>query len=419
MSISRRELLKLAAGSATALSLSSLSFGQGITPLRIGIVGTHGKGESNRKAAAQFGTIAAICDVDHTRLAQAAADHPEAERFVDFRAMITDRSLNLDAVVVSTPDHTHAAAAALALARGLHVYCEKPLTRTIGEARRLAQLARANRCVTQMGNQGAAADNFRRAVNFVRDGGLGEIREVHCWTDRAKGWWPQGGPPSPPKRHPESLEWRLWLGPAPYRPFADGYHPFAWRGRRDFGTGALGDMGCHLMNLLWHSVDLRSPRTITAETGTFDADSFPTDAQVQFDYADFGLTWYESGRRPTPPAGLEIGGNGGLIVGSRDTLYFDDPYGAAPRLLSGNPIPDISFVKSPGHMKEWFDGMQGGDRPYSDIVHAGAPLTELLLLGNLAILTGKPTHMNGQIGRANLRGYEDLVNPARTPGWEI
>ncbi|HRD32610.1 MAG TPA: hypothetical protein PLS15_13080, partial [Fimbriimonadaceae bacterium] len=187
----------------------------------------------------------------------------------------------------------------------------------------------------------------------------------------------------------------------------------------DFGTGALGDMGCHLMNLLWHSVDLRSPRTITAETGTFDVDSFPTDAQVQFDYADFGLTWYESGRRPTPPAGLEIGGNGGLIVGSRDTLYFDDPYGAEPRLLSGNPIPDISFTKSPGHMKEWFDGMQGGDRPYSDIVHAGAPLTELLLLGNLAILTGKPTHMNGQIGRADLRGYEDLVNPARTPGWEI
>jgi predicted dehydrogenase len=421
--ISRRDLLRSTLGATIAAPL--VAHARPFASLaderpRIAIIGVAGRGKALLDQAKQLGQIVALCDPDTSFLAKEASAFPDAYLYTDYRELLKEPSDWFDGVTVGIPDHSHATASALAMVAGKAVYCEKPLTRTIGQARYLKEMARVTGVATQMGNQGTSDDNLRRAANYVREGNLGKIREVHCWTDRAKGWWPQSAPRPAGKGAPLNLDWRVWLGPAPYRPYAEGYHTFAWRGRRDFGSGALGDMGCHVLNLLWHALDLAAPRTVKAESSASPLDTFPDESTITYQFDEFTMHWYDGGRKPPPTAGIEYGGNGGLIIGENDTLYYEDAYGTTPRLLSGKSLADVPFVKSPGHMQEWFEAMQGGPRAKSDIVTTSADLTEFVLIGNLAIMAGEEITWDAVnarvVGRPDL---DDYITPVHTPGWEL
>ncbi|HEY1784043.1 MAG TPA: Gfo/Idh/MocA family oxidoreductase, partial [Pirellulales bacterium] len=241
--------------------------------LNFACIGVEGKGTSDSNDASSLANIVAICDVDDNKLNKAAERFPEAKKFYDFRDLFDEMSGQIDAVTVSTPDHTHAPAAIRAMKEGKAVYCQKPLTHSIWEARRMAEVARETKVATQMGNQGTAGSGLRKSAAIVQAGTLGPVHEVHVWTNRPI--WPQGGPRPEAKPVPKNVHWNLWLGPAPKRPYGDGYHPFAWRGWWDFGTGALGDMACHTMNLPYMALDLRDPVSVTAETAGHNKESYP------------------------------------------------------------------------------------------------------------------------------------------------
>ncbi len=222
-------------------------------------IGTDGKGRSDSDDAAKHGDMVAVCDVDEKKLAGALQRFPKAKGYTDFRKMLDEMGKSIDAVTVSTPDHMHAPASLMAMRMGIHVFCQKPLTRTIYEARLVGQVARENKLATQMGNQGTADDSLRRSAHWLKNGAIGKVKELHIWTDRAKGWWPQGIERPQPTQPPANLPWDLWLGVAPERPYAPGYHPFVWRGWWDFGTGALGDIACHVVSMPFMGLDLRNP----------------------------------------------------------------------------------------------------------------------------------------------------------------
>ena len=211
-------------------------------------IGIGGKGSSDSKDASTHGRVVAICDVDEKRLnAVGENDFKDAKRYTDFRKMLDEMGNKIDAVTVSTPDHTHAPASLMAMRMGKHCFCQKPLTHTIYEARLMAKVAKEKKLATQMGNQGTAEAGLRKSAAIIKAGTLGNVSEVHVWTNRPV--WPQGSPREEASERPEWLRWDEWLGPAPIRPYASGYHTFAWRGWWDFGCGALGDMACHTMNM--------------------------------------------------------------------------------------------------------------------------------------------------------------------------
>lgn len=420
--LSRRDILRATAGAALSLPLVHMGSAAPQRPLRFAAIGCKGKGESNRKMAAEHGEVTVLCDPDLERRMSSLADHPNAALYSDYRRVIEERADDFDAVLVSTPDHHHGLAAAMAMMAGKHVYCEKPLTRTIGEARRLHQIARKTGVATQMGNQGTALDGTRMASSFVQDGGLGRVHTVHCWTDRAKGWWGQGIPYPEAVKSPEILDWHCWLGPTPYQPYGQGYHPFAWRGWWNFGTGALGDMGCHILNLPFHALKLNPPLAVTAEVDAPSRESYPLVSQVHFEFENgIDLHWYDGGLKPPVPEGMtELPGNGTLIVGENDTLFCDDPYGTNVSLLSGRSM-DAPFQKSPGHFDEWIEAIRGGERAGSDIVRSGSRLTEMVLVGNLALwVPGERVTWNRHSGTSPSHPHLDmLVHPDRRRGWEM
>src|SRR6267142_368566 len=295
--------------------------------IRFACIGVGGKGRSDTADAARHGTVVALCDVDEQNLDKAAALHPQARKFVDFRKLFDEMGKSIDAVTVSTPDHTHAVAAALALRLGKHCFTQKPLAHSLHEARRLAEIAREQKVATQMGNQHTADPGLRKAAALVRAGAIGAVKEVHVWTNRPT--WPQGGPRPAAADVPKSLHWDLWLGPAPARPHGYVYHPFAWRGYWDFGTGALGDMACHTMNLAFMALDLRDPVAVEAENSGHNKDSYPKWSIIRYAFPARGrrpaltLTWYDGGKRP--PADLLDGEapakSGSLLIGARGKLY--------------------------------------------------------------------------------------------------
>jgi predicted dehydrogenase len=251
--LSRRDFLEAAALAGVGFWVSGTArAAQGRSAngqIRFACVGVGGKGRSDTADAARHGDVVALCDVDDATLAKSAALYPRARRFNDFRRMFDEMGKGIDAVTVSTPDHTHAVVSATAMQLGKHCFTQKPLTHSLYEARRLAEIARQRKLATQMGNQGTASAALRRAAALVRAGALGAVREVHVWTDRPS--WPQGVERPERAAAPKTLHWDLWLGPAAARPYGAGYHPFRWRGFWDFGTGALGDMACHNMKTLW------------------------------------------------------------------------------------------------------------------------------------------------------------------------
>ncbi|MFP6633802.1 MAG: Gfo/Idh/MocA family oxidoreductase, partial [Planctomycetota bacterium] len=273
---SRRSFLKsgsLAASSTLCGGFNILPGGESPNEkLNIGIIGAGGKGAADL-AGVSSENIAALCDVDNSRAAASLNRYPKAARYTDYRKML-EKEKGLDAVTVSTPDHHHAPAALMAMALGKHVYCQKPLTHSVSEARLMRAAAKKYKVATQMGNQGHSEHGSRRMVELIRAGTLGAVKEVHVWSDRPI--WPQGVKrPAKSQPVPAGLDWDLWLGPAPARPYHSAYVPFKWRGWWDFGTGALGDMACHNWDIAYWALELGLPETIEATSSPLFKESAP------------------------------------------------------------------------------------------------------------------------------------------------
>jgi predicted dehydrogenase len=348
-----------------------------------------------------------LCDVDETRAAGTFNAHPQARRYKDFREMLDKEAKNIDAVTVGTPDHIHGVAAMAAIKAGKHVYVQKPLTHTLHECRELTKAAKKAGVITSMGNQGHASEGSRLTNEWIQAGIIGDVREVHVWSDRAGRLWKQGiarptdTPPVPP-----TLDWNLWLGPAKERPYHSAYAPHNWRGWWDFGTGALGDMGCHIIDHPVWALNLGSPTTVEARTtldGSFlgdqpNFDSFPIAAIITYDFPARGnlppvrMTWYDGGLMPPAPSEMSSGqrlpDNGVLYVGSKGKM-FHSSHGGMPQLLPGTLLEQAKAVpktmeRSPGHYEEWYQACLGGKRPVDNFDYAG-PMTETVLLGVLAL----------------------------------
>jgi predicted dehydrogenase len=408
--------------------------------IQLGCIGVGGKGQSDCQNVSKFGKIYALCDVDSTKLDGQAQAYKTEHNFSDFREMLDKMGDKIDAVTVSIPDHNHAVAAAKAMKLGKHVYCQKPLTHSIWEARRLGEIAKEKGVATQMGNQYTAFNPMRKAAYQIREGQLGNVKEVHIWTNRPI--WPQGEKRKPAKPVPSSLNWDAWVGPAPFRPYADGYHPFAWRGWWDFGTGALGDMACHTCNLPFMALNMRDPVSVEAECPEHDGDSYPPNSKIKFEFpelngrAAFTMHWYDGGNLPdralfkgvtlttktddgkeVPPPHI----SGVLIIGDQATLYAAGDYAEQGMQLVGDVKElDVDYPKSPGHEREWFNAMKDPKKPaMSNFPNYSGPLTETILLGNLAVYKrGKVEWDPVSLKALNDSSLQKIVKPTYRSGYE-
>jgi predicted dehydrogenase len=424
--------------------------------ITLAAIGTGGQGLQNVMALLQFPEIqvVAVCDVERERdgyiswnwsqgKAQRVAGREPARRAVeehyaqssesgayrgcrtysDYRQLL-DRE-DIDAVMIATPDHSHAVIAMAALKRGKHVYCEKPLTWSVAEARRVAEVAREAGVATQLGNQGQATEESRLTCEFIADGAIGPVHHVQVWSP-ARFWsWPtwEGRPADTPPV-PDGLDWDLWLGPAPDRPYHPAYHPWTWRNWWDFGTGLLGDLGCHKLSTVFKALKLAHPIRIEASCTRMDPEIYPLGVIARFDFPARGdmppvtLTWYDGGLQPQVPRDLEPGrrmsdviyhGETGTLMGHRlipETKM--QAYGRPPAILT----------RSPGHIKEWVDACRGGPAPGSNFVDHAGLLTETCMLGNVALRAGKPIEWDGP----NLRITNDeaanrLLHRDYREGW--
>ena len=353
--------------------------------------------------------IVALCDVDDEHAAHMFKKYPNAKRYRDFRQML-EKEKGIDGVVVGTPDHNHAVVSVTAMKLGKHVYCEKPLTRTVHEARVVAEVARGAKVATQMGNQGMAFEGNRLINEWLWDGAIGPVREVHVWSDRPthRGklplWWAQGiERPADTPPIPATLDWDLWLGPAPYRPYHPAYVPFRWRGWWDFGSGGLGDMGIHNLAPVFSALKLGAPQTVQASSTPVFPETVPVAAMVHYEFPARGdmppvkLHWYDGGLLPERPAELEPNReldpeDGILFVGDKGKMLVTGWGGEHPRLLpetldKAYRRPPKTLPRSIGHYKEWVTACKTGSPTRSDFSFAG-PLTEAVLLGSVCIHNG-------------------------------
>jgi len=402
--ISRRDFMGAAAAVAafTVVPRHVLG-GTGQTPpsekLNIAGVGIGGQG-GNDINNFRDQNIVALCDVDWRHASGTFGRFPNAKKYKDFREMLDKEDKNIDGVVVGTPDHLHAIVSMAAIKRGKHVYCEKPLTHTVLEARMLADAAREHKVATQMGNQGQAGEEVRLLCETIWDGAIGQVHEVHVWTDRPlngtnKWYWPQGiDRPKGEDPVPETLDWDLWVGPAPMRPYVNRvYNPFVWRGWWDFGTGALGDIGCHSLDPVFRALKLGYPVSVEACCTMVNNETYPVASRVTYefpargDFAPVTIHWYDGGMRPPRPQELEDGRrldtNGALYIGDKGKMLNgrllpesrQKEYGRPPRKLE----------RSPGHYTEWVIACKGGKPAGSNFPDHAGLLAQVVLLGNVAL----------------------------------
>lgn len=376
-------------------------------PIRVAAVGIGGKGYSDLHGVANDAEIVGLCDVDFERGGQAFREFPNVPRYKDFRRMFDELHDKIDAVNISTPDHMHFPIAMMAIERGKHVYVQKPLTHTISEARALKAASAKAGVVTQMGNQGHANEGTRLVREWIEAGAIGTVREVNVWSNRPV--WPQGiaWPDAAGATAPSSIDWNLWLGVAPYRPFTPNLAPFNWRGMWDYGCGAMGDMGCHLLDAAFWTLDLRGDVKITAQSEGGTAITAPKGSHIRFDYPARGkrgpvvVTWTDGSFKQERPAELdskqELARGGVLYRGDSGVIYSPGDYSESPRLIPEERMTAFKrpakvyprIPKSNPHL-EWLRAIAGGPAPGSNIPEHAADLTELNLLGNLAIRVGKP-----------------------------
>ncbi|NIA12802.1 MAG: Gfo/Idh/MocA family oxidoreductase [Nitrospiraceae bacterium] len=426
-----------AAGCATQATGAARRVRRSVSPnekLNIAGIGVGGQGGRDIDAVSSE-NIVALCDVDDAHAARTYARYPQAKKYRDFRVML-EKEKDIDAVVIATPDHLHAVVAMAAIRMGKHVYCEKPLTHSVYEARVLAKAAREAGVATQMGNQGQASVESRILGELIRDGAIGNVREVHGWSNRYPRISPRGmGRPAGSSPVPDTLDWDLWLGPAAYRPYVAGaYLPFVWRGWWDFGSGVLGDIGCHNFAALFKALNLGAPASVEAASTHAQCppeirdESAPVASVVHFDFAAegkrpaFTLTWHDGGLMPRRPGELEPdremgGGDGMLYIGDKGTILNHRLIPEAKMIEYGRP-PEI-FPRSPGHHQEWIDACKGGEPAGSNFDVAG-PLTEAVLLGNIAIRTGKKLFWDSpSMTVTNVPEANPYVNPPYREGWSL
>ena len=455
----RRKFVKnTGIATGAVLGFPAIVSGQNLnSKIRVACIGVGGKGSSDTdNAAREGGEIVALCDIDRNMIKRKAGKFPKAKQYQDFRKLLEEMENQIDAVTVSTPDHCHGVAAITAMAMGKHAYVQKPLAQTVWESRIMRNLAREKKLATQMGNQGSANEGLRRGVEVIHAGAIGKPQELHVWTNRPV--WPQGvDRPKGSDPVPAHLDWDLWLGPALPRPYKAGvYHTFKWRGWFDFGTGALGDMACHTVNMPFRALKLGYPDRIECEVASRPyKETFPLSSRVRFDFPSRGdwpalkFWWYDGNPRdrqapirPYSDITANLVSNQGnklpvsccLIKGTEGEIYSPDDYGQNVFLMrkgeksytniNNHPackdIPKV-IPRSPGHVKEWFQMMKDPGKPAYSSFEIAAYLNEVILLGCLAqqIGEGRPIEWDGP----NMKSKDNeeaskLVKRDYRPGWE-
>ena len=461
---SRRKFLQGGAAlAAAAIVPRHVLGGPGFTPpsekLNIAVIGTGGRGKRLTTGLLRHddAQVIAIADVnereDYSRFyyrgisgrlpvleliekhyaeKKGRGEHGRCRDYVDFRKML-EKEKAIDAVVVATPDHVHAFAALAAMRLGKHVYCEKPLTHSVEEARKLTEEARKAKVATQMGNQGNSGEGIRQTCEWIWDGAIGEVREVHAWSNTG-GW--AGGLEARPKETPpvpKGFNWDLWLGPAAYRAYHPAYAPYNWRGWWDFGTGGIGDMGCHNIDPAFAALKLLYPDTVEGSSTKINRESTPDASIIHFTFPARGdmppvkLTWYDGGLFPPRPEefkpGQKFDNNGVLFVGSKGKL-LSDGWSRNPRLIPEErmreyKLPPKKLRRVTGHDRAWLDACKGGPKASSNFDYAG-PLAELVLLGNVALRTGEKLSWDGPNLRAtNCPAAEKYVRMTYRKGWSL
>jgi len=423
--------------------------------VNVACIGVGGKGDSDSTNAAKAGgNIFAICDVDKNTLEKKGKEFPDAKRYQDYRKLLDEVGKDIDAVTVSTPDHNHGVASIRAMKMGKHCFTQKPLVQTVKEARLMRQLATEKKLATQMGNQGSAETGLRRAVEVIQAGVIGNPLELHVWSNRPI--WPQGlARPEGEDPVPANLDWDLWLGPAAYRPYKkDVYHTFKWRGWYDFGTGALGDMACHTVNMPFRALKLGYPNKVECELASrMYSETFAKTSRLRYEFPEreglppLKFWWYDGdpkdALKPLRPSGDGIKeifatlGNlptsGALIIGEKGKLFSPDDYGAKflvamkgeEKFLDGekhDACKDVAqtIPRSPGHVEEWFRMIKDGTPAYSNFDIA-AYLTEIILLGAVAsrLGEGRPMEWDGpNMKSPNLPEAAKFVSRNNRSGWE-
>ncbi len=417
--------------------------------LRLAAIGAGGKGAVDIDLCSTE-YVTALCDVDKRNAGAMFKRFDRAGHYTDFRQMLEKEEKNIDVVTVSTPDHLHAIAALTAMRMNKHVYCQKPLSHNVYEARLLTKVARDRKLITQMGNQGHAHPGTRRMVELVQAGAIGDVKEIHVWTDRPI--WPQGKraiaalKQGKGSKVPDHLDWNMWLGPAKERPYNPAYLPFKWRGFWDFGTGALGDMGCHNMDTPFFALELRDPVAVSAKSSELFDEAAPEWSTIVYEFpaqkVSFGtkkrpavkLHWYDG--RKKPDAGLakqkQLPGNGVIMVGTKDTLYIPSYWGAG-QFVSGRKVSDFDHVpitlpRTPqggdndrGHHQEWVAAVKANkpEMALSNFDYAG-PMTEAVLLGNVAMRAQQRINWDAKAMKVtNVPEANASIRGCYRQGWEL
>ena len=449
----RRKFISSAASAAFGFTLvprhvlGGLGYIAPSEQLQVAGIGAGGMGGGDIATVSKLGAnFVALCDVDDERAAGTFNAHPKARRYKDFREMLDKEANNIDAVTVGTPDHVHAVASMAAIRAGKHVYCQKPLTHTLFECRQLTKAAIAAKVMTSMGNQGHATEGARLTNEWIQAGVIGEVREVHVWSDRAGKLWKQGiSRPAESPPVPKTLDWNLWLGPIQERPYNPAYAPIGWRGWWDFGTGALGDMGCHIIDHPVWALKLGAPTSVESSVthdGTLNdknesnTETIPKAAIItyQFPARDGGklppvtMTWYDGGLMPPTPSEMSgdqrLPDNGVLYVGSKGKMYHSS-HGGMPQLLPGELLEQAKSIaptmeRSPGHYEEWYQACKSGKLPAASFDYSG-PMTETVLLGVLSLRApGRRLLWDSkELKVTNLSDVNQFVHTEYRKGWSL
>ncbi len=431
--LSRRHFLQSSAAIAGVGYFSGRAAAQSKDKLNIAVIGVAGRGGDNMNACAATENIVALCDVDENNLNKAAARFPNAKKFFDFRELLADPK-GIDAVVISSTDHTHAPASVRAMRKGLHVYSEKPLGHTVGEARlvRETYLARKDKIATQMGTQIHAEPNYRRVVELVQAGVIGNVTEAHVWCNRFSN---QGAPPTGSKPVPAHLKWDLWLGPAPFRDYQDGYLPgnLTWNRFWDIGNGILGDMGSHLIDLPYWALALTQPTSCEADAPTAHPVIYPTKLTCTWQHPKRGdgpheqackVVWYDGHAKPSSLLGVDVKGYGigVLFVGEKGKILAD--YGRKTVLLADTnaKAPEVkqTIAASKGHHQEWLLACKGKPTDTLCNFDYSGRLIEHNLLGVVAHRTGKKIEYDAKTGKVtNAPEADKFINKEYRKGWEF
>ena len=435
----RRNFLKTAATAAVGFQIvPRFVLGQGETPpsekLNIAGIGIGGQGAgvlNDMKSE----NIVALCDVDWSKAAGTFKTFPNAERFKDYRVMLEKRK-DIQAVVIATPDHMHAPITLAALRAGKHVYVEKPMAHSIEETRVMTRVAKETGLVTQMGNNGHAGEGLRLTKEWLQAGAIGTVREVHGWSDRPGKWWKQPAErPSEVMPVPADVDWDLWLGCAPERPYHRAYHPFSWRGWFDFGTGALGDMAVHNLDPAFYALDLAAPIAAEAQDSGLGKETYAAWQIITFTFAArgnqpmFKMTWHDGGKLPAKPADLgadvDLPDNGIIFTGEKGTMLCGG-WSGPPKLFPDSRrdefrTPAKTIPRSIGHRPEWVKACK--DKKPEDakagFAYSG-PFTEALLVGNLAVRLQKRIEWDSAGLRArNAPEADALIRKHYRPGFGI